>query len=119
MASSVLVFTSMCHAPCPWHFLYFFPLPHGHGSLRPTFGASWRTVLTAASSPPTRGGWRLGAGGVATAERVAPANADTGSSDGPLRISGVRGRAGARRAIGASPSSLITGRRRHISLTIS
>ena len=20
----------------PWHFLYFFPLPHGHGSLRPT-----------------------------------------------------------------------------------
>ena len=22
----------------PWHFLYFRPLPHGHGSLRPTFG---------------------------------------------------------------------------------
>ena len=21
---------------CPQHFLYFFPLPHGHGSLRPT-----------------------------------------------------------------------------------
>jgi hypothetical protein len=21
----------------PWHFLYFFPEPHGHGSLRPTF----------------------------------------------------------------------------------
>ncbi len=19
----------------PWHFLYFFPLPHGHGSFRP------------------------------------------------------------------------------------
>src|SRR5687767_14210892 len=23
----------------PWHFLYFLPLPHGHGSLRPTFGS--------------------------------------------------------------------------------
>lgn len=22
----------------PWHFLYFFPLPHQHGSLRPTLG---------------------------------------------------------------------------------
>ena len=21
----------------PWHFLYFRPLPHGQGSLRPTF----------------------------------------------------------------------------------
>src|SRR5512134_2961640 len=26
-------------APAPWHFLYFLPLPHGHGSLRPTFPA--------------------------------------------------------------------------------
>src|ERR1035441_5698876 len=24
--------------PAPWHFLYFRPLPHGHGSLRPGFG---------------------------------------------------------------------------------
>ena len=27
-------------APCegyePWHFLYFFPLPHGQGAFRPT-----------------------------------------------------------------------------------
>lgn len=23
----------------PWHFLYFFPDPQGHGSFRPTFGA--------------------------------------------------------------------------------
>jgi hypothetical protein len=23
----------------PWHFLYFFPLPQGHGSLRPTFSS--------------------------------------------------------------------------------
>jgi hypothetical protein len=23
----------------PWHFLYFFPLPHGHGSFLPTFPA--------------------------------------------------------------------------------
>ena len=25
-------------ASLPQHFLYFFPLPHGHGSFRPTFG---------------------------------------------------------------------------------
>ena len=40
------------HAAAPWHFLYFFPLPHGHGSFRPTFGSSRRTVFTSASSPP-------------------------------------------------------------------
>src|SRR5262249_18127678 len=29
------------HAPAaaaPWHFLYFLPEPHGHGSFLPTFG---------------------------------------------------------------------------------
>ena len=25
----------------PWHFLYFLPLPHEHGSLRPSFEAPW------------------------------------------------------------------------------
>ncbi len=25
------------YASLPWHCLNFFPLPHGHGSLRPTF----------------------------------------------------------------------------------
>ena len=43
------------HAACPWHFLYFFPLPHGHGSLRPTLGSSRLTVLIT-SSPPVRAG---------------------------------------------------------------
>src|SRR5207249_10008224 len=28
------------HAFLPQQFLYFLPLPHGHGSLRPTFGVS-------------------------------------------------------------------------------
>jgi len=27
-------------SPAPWHFFYFFPLPHGQGSFRPTLG-SW------------------------------------------------------------------------------
>ena len=31
----------------PWHFLYFLPLPHGHGALRPTLPAS-RTLTLAA-----------------------------------------------------------------------
>src|SRR6185503_20292672 len=29
----------------PWHFLYFLPLPQGHGSFRPTFGSLRRTVF--------------------------------------------------------------------------
>jgi hypothetical protein len=43
-------------APCysmfsfaPWHFLYFLPLPHGQGSLRPTLGCSSRICLTLTS----------------------------------------------------------------------
>src|SRR5882762_3745339 len=44
------------YAAAPWHFLYFFPLPHGQGSFRPTFGSSRRMVFTSASSPPTRAG---------------------------------------------------------------
>src|SRR5262245_36967820 len=35
------------HASRPWHFLYFLPEPHGHGSLRPTLASAtkvpWRS----------------------------------------------------------------------------
>src|SRR5438094_4712584 len=31
-------------AAVPWHFLYFFPEPHGQGSLRPTFASLRFTV---------------------------------------------------------------------------
>ena len=34
------------YAAAPWHFLYFFSLPQGHGSLRPTFGSLRRIVST-------------------------------------------------------------------------
>src|ERR1019366_8529172 len=34
------------YAFAPWHFLNFFPLPHGHGSLRPTLDQS------AVAAPP-------------------------------------------------------------------
>src|SRR3954463_5384750 len=37
----------------PQHFLYFFPLPHGHGSLRPTFSASRTIVLVTAPASPS------------------------------------------------------------------
>ena len=33
-------------AGAPWQCLNLRPLPHGQGSLRPTFGASWRTAST-------------------------------------------------------------------------
>jgi len=36
----------------PWHFLYFFPLPHGQGSLRPTFSSLRWTVWVATGSSP-------------------------------------------------------------------
>ena len=33
-------------AAAPWHCLNLRPLPHGHGSLRPTFGVERRTAST-------------------------------------------------------------------------
>src|SRR5438477_7319074 len=37
-SSIFLLFPIVAHGP--QHFLNFLPLPHGHGSLRPTFGAA-------------------------------------------------------------------------------
>ena len=41
--------------PAPWHFLYFFPLPHGHGSLRPGSGF---LRIGSARGPTLRHIWR-------------------------------------------------------------
>jgi len=39
----------------PQHFLNFFPLPHGQGSLRPTLGCSrWKLVATVRSAIAVR-----------------------------------------------------------------
>src|SRR5437763_3356737 len=104
----------------PQQFLYFFPLPHGHGSLRPTFGSSRRTVFTM-SSPPTRAGWgplaRGGACVAVAADRGAPnTDAVADSLDGLFMMSGAR-RGAARRTCGAS--SLRIGRSHHRYRTIS
>ena len=40
-------------AAAPWHFLYFWPLPQGQGSLRPTLGWSRTTGLGLTMSPST------------------------------------------------------------------
>ena len=40
------------HLPFPQHFLYFLPDPHGHRSLRPTFGSS-RTIGVSPTSSPS------------------------------------------------------------------
>src|SRR5438477_8365525 len=63
------------YATRPQQFLYFFPLPQGHGSLRPTFGIERRMgrsiETSSAPSPsptatpaiaPTGCGWRACAG---------------------------------------------------------
>src|SRR6476659_9254422 len=71
----------------PWHFLYFFPLPHQQGSLRPSLGSSRRTVFTGASSPPVRAG--VGAAPLRGGAAVAAAD-----DEPPLSVMGV-GRRGA------------------------
>src|SRR6266513_4002629 len=65
------------YATRPQQFLYFFPLPQGHGSLRPTFGNErriGRSIDTSPApspspSPPTAAiaptGWRMRASAVA------------------------------------------------------
>ena len=91
----------------PWHFLYFFPLPHGHGSLRPTFGSSRLTCLTT-SSPPVRAG--RGAAPAARPRRrrrrIAP-NGDGGGADGGAERD-LRRRRGAARP-GASARAVSAG----------
>src|SRR5689334_12067809 len=51
----------VCHAILPWHCLYFLPLPHGQGSLRPTLGRYWPATASAASvscdTLPSSLGW--------------------------------------------------------------
>src|SRR6185436_17703142 len=39
------------HALVPWHFLNFFPLPHQHGSFRPSFGALFTIGAVGAAEP--------------------------------------------------------------------
>src|SRR5436190_24120916 len=102
--------SSQLYAAAPWHFLYFFPLPHGHGSFLPTFGSSRRTVLSAASSPPTRGGCLLagipnGIGAAGCCACCGGPKGDGVSAVGSLRISGGRRGAGGRRTGAESSGS--------------
>src|SRR5437773_10409234 len=63
------------YAVRPQQFLYFFPLPHGHGSFRPTFGKERRIGRSIDTSPdPSPSiatpaiagcGWRARAGALA------------------------------------------------------
>src|SRR5690606_6497044 len=45
---------------CPWQCLYFFPLPHGQGSLRPTLGTPPITVPAIAADAAAGGSSRPG-----------------------------------------------------------
>lgn len=51
-ASSTTNYPRYCSIP--WHFLYFFPLPQGHGSFRPTFSPVRRCDGWLPSPPPDR-----------------------------------------------------------------
>src|SRR5512140_2247710 len=94
--------TTIDYAAAPWHFLYFFPLPHGHGSLRPTLGSSRRTVFTAASSPPVRAG--LGPPRSPPEPKKPPDDSDALSVTGDARLAGGCRSVGAASAAGAGLS---------------
>src|SRR4051812_25947954 len=103
----------------PWHFLYFLPLPHGHGSLRPTFGSSRFTCLTT-SSPPVRAG--RGADWPPALPRIAPNGDGGGAVCGELSVICCGGRRGWVGRIGAAApaaSSPVIGVSRHRYRTIS
>src|SRR5439155_19572614 len=88
-------------APAPWHFLNFFPLPHGHGSLRPTFGSSRLTVFST-SSPPVLAGTspaRRPDAASAPFARATPAKAGIGSAPGLLVMIGMARRGAGRGAV--------------------
>ena len=91
--------------PAPWHFLYFLPEPHGHGSLRPTFGASRWTVSTLASWPPDAGG------AVRSSSTLAGARRDGHRRRAPRRCSRAAGRRRASlvapRANGLEPTEVL------------
>ena len=78
------------HAAAPWHFLYFLPLPQGQGSLRPTFGSSRLTVLTALVAADARrpAAARATAVGSGAGRRGWRRTARPASAAGPLKISG-------------------------------
>src|SRR3989442_15314527 len=54
---------SSAGAQAPWHFLYFFPLPHGHGSFRPPFSPVRRTVLSPFPPPASSPRFSFNCGG--------------------------------------------------------
>src|SRR5207245_11790075 len=73
------------YSSLPWHFLYFFPLPHQHGSLRPIFRRSAAGSIVAAcrGAPPpaalaTAAGSRAGRAPGITAGRRGPVPDGTG-----------------------------------------
>src|SRR5439155_6751154 len=82
-----------------WHFLYFLPLPHGHGSLRPTRGAPRTTGTAGAGAGAPRRG-RSSASSAAGGRAPPKASA---SACWVLRMRGARGCCSiARTASGAS-----------------
>jgi len=65
MDSSVTIAGSDAHLPMQ-HFLYFRPLPHGHGSLRPVLGVAWATLACSTGTCLSRDCWRHRADSSAT-----------------------------------------------------
>ena len=97
-------------ALAPWHFLYFLPLPHGQGSLRPTLGSSRFTVRIGVVAAGARGPRRFGdRRAPPPPPRIAP-NGELACSDGALSVIGAGRRGAGRRTAGTpGPSSPMIG----------
>src|SRR5262249_27591928 len=61
----------------PWHFLYFLPDPHQHGSLRPILSFSSLTTVSCSGigTPPPLPGWALPSTAAAAARSAPDAGA--------------------------------------------
>src|SRR5882672_2574465 len=96
------VFHPCPYIPAPWHFLNFFPLPQGQGSLRPTPAYGFAANAGSATPAPGLGG-RVGGGASAAVTRPSAVGLDAtigverrGGPPGRPPAGPVRGRAGPR-----------------------
>src|SRR5438105_15945229 len=88
------------YAVRPQQFLYFFPLPHGHGSFRPTFGKErliGRSIDTSPDaspsiSTPASAGWGWGARAGALGAGAGGASSGSTKCGRPARTSQQRSR---------------------------
>src|SRR5690349_678940 len=118
LQSAIINPQSAIHIAAPWHFLNFLPLPHGHGSLRPTSAYGLRA--RAGATAPAEGA-RAAAGSAdvinpSAAALVATIGAERRAAPGCPPAGPVRVRPGAGGPPPAPGTAISIGMLRHQSL---